>query len=202
MMETTSFYARRSGLILGFHGTDERTLNDIVLQKCEMKSSNNPWDWIGHGAYFWEHSPSRALEFAEEVSRRSKPIIRKPAVPGAVMELGYCLDLLDYKNLVLLKEIYRGLYANNSVILRRNRPVPGDHSGELLLRYMDCEVIETFHRLQRDLNLPPFDSVKAVFWEGDLLYPNAGFREKNHIQICIRNPDCIKGFFIPKSHRA
>ena len=35
------------------------------------------------------------------------------------------------------------------------------------------------------------------FWEGQELYPNAGFREKNHIQICVCNPNCIKGYFLP-----
>jgi hypothetical protein len=43
-----------------------------------------------------------------------------------------------------------------------------------------------------------YDSVKGVFWEGDELYPNAGFREKDHIQICVRNPNCIKGYFLPR----
>ena len=36
------------------------------------------------------------------------------------------------------------------------------------------------------------------FWEGQELYPNAGFREKNHIQICVCNPNCIKGYFLPR----
>ena len=40
--------------------------------------------------------------------------------------------------------------------------------------------------------------MKGVFWEGDKLYLEAGFTEKNHIQICIRNPNCIKGFFLPR----
>jgi hypothetical protein len=26
-----------------------------------------------------------------------------------------------------------------------------------------------------------------------------GFREKNHIQICVRNLNCIKGYFTPIS---
>ena len=44
-------------------------------------------------------------------------------------------------------------------------------------------------------NYKAFDSARGVFVEGEALYPNAGFNEKNHIQICIRNPNCIKGFF-------
>jgi hypothetical protein len=47
-----------------------------------------------------------------------------------------------------------------------------------------------------------FDSVRGVFWEGNEPYPNAGFREKNHIQISVRNPNCIKGFFIPRESMA
>lgn len=48
-------------------------------------------------------------------------------------------------------------------------------------------------------NFAPYDSVRGVFLEGGELYPDAGFREKNHIQICVRNNNCIKGFFIPKN---
>lgn len=34
-----------------------------------------------------------------------------------------------------------------------------------------------------------------MFTEGKPLYPGAGFHEKSHIQICVRNPNCIKGYF-------
>ena len=34
--------------------------------------------------------------------------------------------------------------------------------------------------------------------EGEEIYPTAGFFNKNHIQICIRNTDCILGYFLPK----
>ena len=44
---------------------------------------------------------------------------------------------------------------------------------------------------------PPFDTVHAAFIEGQPLYANAGFSTKDHIQICVRNPRCIKGHFRP-----
>ena len=47
-------------------------------------------------------------------------------------------------------------------------------------------------------NKRDYDSVRGVFWEGKPLYPNAGFAEKNHIQICVCNPNCIKGYFLPR----
>jgi len=42
------------------------------------------------------------------------------------------------------------------------------------------------------------DTVRGVFTEGEPLYENAGFRNKTHIQICVMNPKCIKGYFFPR----
>ena len=67
-----------------------------------------------------------------------------------------------------------------------------------ILRKLDCAVISTLHELRRQAELPPYDSVRGVFWEGADLYPGAGFKEKNHIQIAIINPNCIKAFFLPR----
>jgi hypothetical protein len=66
------------------------------------------------------------------------------------------------------------------------------------LRDLDCAVFETIHKIRKEENDPVYDSIRGVFWEGEELYPNAGFREKDHIQICIRNPNCIKGYFLPR----
>ncbi len=87
-------YTSRTGLILGFHGTDESIVNSVLKGKTELEPSYNNYDWLGHGIYFWDNSPSRALEWANELSRRKDSKIKKPAVIGAVIDLGYCLDLL------------------------------------------------------------------------------------------------------------
>jgi hypothetical protein len=47
-------------------------------------------------------------------------------------------------------------------------------------------------------NIKVFDSTRGVFTEGGLAYAGAGIYAKSHIQICIRNFNCIKGFFIPR----
>ena len=195
-----SVYSQRSGLILGFHGTDESIVHEIVLNRQSIKFSENPWDWIGHGAYFWEHSPQRALDFARNASKRGNSMIRNPAVLGAVLDLGHCLDLIDYENMGLIKDGYELVKSRNAP-LPENKTATTGVNGELLIRDLDCAVVEMIHQIRLLNHREPFDSVKAVFWEGNLLYPNAGFREKNHIQICIRNPNCIKGFFIPRSQQ-
>jgi hypothetical protein len=196
-------YSIRAGLVLGFHGCDESTVNEVIHKKrCPTKSSNK-YDWLGTGIYFWENDPERAKVYATDLKNASpqihKTVIKHPAVIGAVIRLGYCLDLLDYKNLKLVKLAYEIL---DDTFQSSNRPLPQNHtpkgSGDILIRELDCRVINTLHTIQRFRDEPPFDSVRAAFWEGNELYPGAGFKEKNHIQICIRNPNCIKGYFLPR----
>ena len=77
-----------------------------------------------------------------------------------------------------------------------NRNMKGD--TDLKLRYLDCAVIESLHQERKIQKMRSFDSVRGAFLEGEPIYPNAGFREQTHIQICVRNPNCIKGFFAPR----
>ena len=71
-------------------------------------------------------------------------------------------------------------------------------NSDLLIRKLDCAVVQTAKKINAKANSHSYDSVKGVFWEGHELYPNAGFREKNHIQICVCNPNCVKGYFLPR----
>ncbi len=62
-------YSKRSGLILGFHGCDRALRDQIVsTQGIVLESSDNDYDWLGSGIYFWENSYQRALEFATFLS--------------------------------------------------------------------------------------------------------------------------------------
>jgi len=192
-------YSKSRNIILGFHGCDRSVRDEIVVGKSFMKKSNNNYDWLGHGFYFWENNMQRAKYFVEEKQKRNPDKITEPAVLGAFIDLGYCFDLLDSAYLEVLKEFYTFLKEtceNHDTHLPINQSI--GNSFDLLLRNLDCAVIESVHTFYRDNNKQEFDSVRGVFWEGNNLYPNAGFKEKNHIQICIRNPNCIKGFFIPR----
>jgi hypothetical protein len=146
---------------------------------------------VGTRRLLLENDPNRALLFAEHCTHRKNSRIRHPAVIGAVIDLGYCLNLIESENLQLLKAGYETLVSASETYQTR---LPRN-SGNLLLRHLDCAVLETVHSLQEQSQAKSFDSVRGVFWEGTDLYPNAGFKEKNHIQICVRNPNCIKGLF-------
>lgn len=196
-------YSKRTNLIIGFHGCDEKVAHDIITKKSQMNKSTNDYDWLGSGMYFWENNYSRALQFAVDQKNRTKhdkvKKVEVPSVIGAVIDLGYCLDLLESENLLMLKSSYetlKELSARQGFVLPQNKTI--GKNNDFLIRHLDCAVIENLHQLNKMNNLIPYDSVRGVFWEGEELYENAGFKEKNHIQICVRNPNCIKGFFIPR----
>jgi hypothetical protein len=190
-------YSIKPGLIIGFHGCDQSVRDSIVSGELMLKASENDFDWLGKGFYFWENNFERALEFAQYPPGKKK--ISVPSVLGAVLDLGYCLDLIETRYLQLVKYSY-GNFQISARIKGKELPVNGDifGSADKILRRLDCAVIENLHDLQKMEKLKPFDSVRGVFVEGDELYPGAGFRDKNHIQICVRNPNCIKGFFVPR----
>lgn len=68
-------------------------------------------------------------------------------------------------------------------------------SGVFLRRSLDCAVIKTVRELCEEAKLDPYDTVYGVLEEGDELYPGAGFKKRTHVQIAVRNPDCIIGYF-------
>lgn len=196
-------YTKRSGYILGFHGCDKEVRDKIISEKgFLLKKSENKYDWLGHGIYFWENNHERALQFACELKlnppKGKENLIKTPAVLGAIIDLGHCLDLIDSKHLETLKISYNYLCDSNR---KHGLPLPENkvtEKGELLVRNLDCAVIQTAHSLNNALGKSEYDSVRGVFFEGNDLYENAGFKDKNHIQIAIRNQNCIKGFFAPR----
>lgn len=194
-------YSHRSQLVLGFHGCDATLAEQVVLGRTMLKNSDHDYDWLGPGIYFWENNVDRAEQWAIDNSKLKNSAIKTPGVLGAYLDLGNCLDLTDSGSLKLLKIPYEAL-KESSLLTGLEMPVNKDpmtvHSGDRILRKLDCAVIKTLHELTRQAGLPAFDSVRGVFWEGGELYPGAGFREKNHIQIAIVNPNCIKGFFLPR----
>lgn len=194
-------YSTPASFVLGFHGCDRKIGEAILAGDAEMRASQNDYDWLGGGCYFWEGNYHRAFDYAGMLSRekRTSSLIREPFVIGAVIDLGHCLNLLEHDALLLLREHYRqleGLLRDSGQPMPRNAPLRD--GGDLILRRLDRAVIELVHQMNRIDGKPPYDSVRGVFFEGPELYPNAGFREKNHIQICVRNQSLIKGFFRPR----
>jgi len=86
---------RFARIIVGYHGYSDVFARKLLLGKqpiADWKASENKWDWLGSGIYFWEHSPERALRWAREMLRGHRT---RPAVIGAVIQLGQCFDLMN-----------------------------------------------------------------------------------------------------------
>ena len=196
-----NLYKRLPAFVLGFHGCDRRVAEDVFAGRTVIRASVIAYDWLGHGVYFWENNPARALDYARMLQahpRHGRGKIRNPAVIGAAIDLGFCLNLLDGSSLKIVRAAYERLEQVTAAAkhqLPENRAA-GD-STDLLLRHLDCAVIEYLHTARSDQGEPPFDSVRGVFVEGKPLYPQAGFHEHNHIQVCVRSPECILGYFRP-----
>jgi hypothetical protein len=185
-----------SSFILGYHGCD-LDVGERLLGGAAFKPSDNDYDWLGPGIYFWEANPVRALEFATETAIRKTAGISKPFVIGAIIDLGLCLDLTTSSGLDWVRIAHASLVK---VTLAAKLPLPAN-SKDQLKRNLDCAVIRRLHRILEVEKLPEIDTLKGVFTEGAPLYLGSGFREKTHAQIAVRNSQCIKGVFrVPSQH--
>jgi hypothetical protein len=139
------------------------------------------------------------MEWADEAKTRDR--IETPAVVGAVIDLGNCLDLLNRENIELVRETH-GLFVEEQK--RSGLPIPENKSlaGEpdKILRFLDRAVIQFLHEILDAAGEAAFDSVRGLFPEGNALYPGAGFRDRNHIQISVCNPKLILGLFYPPDY--
>lgn len=181
--------------ILGYHGCDRET-GERLLRNEDFQPSENDYDWLGSGIYFWEANPDRALEWAHnraEGIRENESRKGEPFVVGAVIDPGFCLDLISSNGIHAVEAAHASF---QSVMSASRAQIPQNIGGtDLRLRKLDCAVINYLHKAREDANEQPFDTVRGVFTEGEHIYANSGFRRKTHIQICVRNQANIHGVF-------
>lgn len=187
-------YSKLPNLVIAFHGCDKAVFDDVVKGGGQLKPSQNDYDWLGGGVYFWEQNYERALRWAEQ--KKSWGSFDEPAVIGAVIDLGRCLNLTDSRYIDLLEEEY-SLLKKDTELLNLSLPVNEGRAPDKLFRKLDCAVVEHLHARIEGEGLEPFDSARGLFSEGEPIYEGAGFKKKTHVQICVRNPNCIKGYFSP-----
>jgi hypothetical protein len=174
---------RFTRLVLGYHGCEppfaERLVRgDVTLDAWEL--SQNPYDWLGHGIYFWEFAPERA-----------KTWDGKGGVIGAVIQLGTCLDLTDVGYTALVAESYervKKMHHQSGKTLPRNRGKRRD---------LDCLVINNLvEKMQKQRGIR-FQTVRCPFLEGEPAFPGSGIFRESHVQIAVRDRRCILGVFRP-----
>jgi len=85
-----------SSFILAYHGCD-RSVAERLLNNRPFRISENEYDWLGSGVYFWESNPARALHWArhlKKVARKGSGKIKQPyASPYRANLTSFCRSL-------------------------------------------------------------------------------------------------------------
>lgn len=183
--------------VYGFHGCNREIKQKLLTKDIRFESSANKYDWLGSGVYFWENDFLRARNWAIQSHGDDAAVI------GAKIRLGKCFDLSNSFAKELLVLSYKDLcieWKKANAIPMENQPHPRGLGNpvDLVLRYLDKVVIENAISLA-GLQEPDiiYDAVRAPFQEGFPVYPGSGFREHNHIHLCVRNPDLLTELFDP-----
>lgn len=167
-------------VILGYHGCDPAFAEGLIrgeIAVADWRPSQNPYDWIGHGIYFWEHAPTRAGGWGR-------------GIVGAVIHLGLCLDLTDIRYTTPLAQQYqdlRRIYAVEGKKLPVNKGKRRDRDCLVINELLDAAG-EDGHQ---------FQTVRCPFLEGKKAFPGSAILRESHIQVAVRDKSCILGIFRP-----
>jgi hypothetical protein len=177
--------------VVGYHGTRKSTALRIVQGTESYKKSENPDDWLGQGIYFWEYAPKQAWAWAEQ-RRKSQDWDEEVAVLASMIRLGNCFDLLDPDNL----EVLAGFGREYEYLQREMGHKPPKNFNKS--KFLDCAVFQ-FAYAAFELQDEPVDSCRAVFVPTTKrLWTRSGVYRQAHIQLCLRNPECIVGTWLVK----
>jgi hypothetical protein len=193
--------------LIVYHGCDITTRDDLISGRLKhLSHSNNQYDWLGPGAYFFEGDVERALLFAEASHRNpnkrytAKPIAT-PAVVGAVLQVQNWLDMTTQAG---IKEFSLAYQAFADGLNAAGKPVPvnrpaSDTDTDVIYRALDNAVFTWLHKARESQEppLPSFQAVRAAFHQGAKVAPTSGFHANTHIQISLRDNACVIGWFLP-----
>ena len=199
----TGYLRSKPHFVLGYNGCD-RDVGKAALDSDGpdgLAPAKNGYDWLGSGIYFWEADPMRALEWARETNKRHQrrekekgtPVgLRRPFAIGAIINLGTCLDLTTVEGVALLTDGYKSFIDDLKEVEKGKRgfKVPKNivTTEGKTLAYLDDAVINYTCRLYEEEKGLAIDTVRALFPEGDEVYPGSLFKKKTHTQICVRKP--------------
>jgi len=171
--------------VFGFHGCDRSVAEKVLAGEEDLQPSDNPYDWLGTGVYFWENAPERALQWAQDQKKK------EPYVVGAIIQLSYCFNLMDKGSALELKRAYDEM---SHVFKDTSEPLPENKNKQ---NNLDALIINTASSLAERRN-KPYDAVRGAFIEGGEVFPGSAICGDTHIQLCVRNRECIQAYFRPK----
>lgn len=153
-------YTKPQGIVVGFHGCEKTVADAVIAGETHLQISRNDYDWLGEGIYFWESDPKRAFHWASTIKQ-----YKNPAVVGAYIDLGVCLNLVEQR---AINELILAHKALKALMDSANKEMPvnisGDSGRDFMWRNLDCAVINTVHELRRENNAPEYNTVRGVFF--------------------------------------
>lgn len=168
--------------IIGYHGTT-RERAEKISQHGWVKPSNNDYDWLGPGTYFWAFGLERAQHWAKERCESNGPAT--PAVIEVTIRPKNCLNLLNPGSTKELKEAYSILKKLHHCT---GTPLPNNIQKR---HNLDCAVIQLLHKLRQSQGLPAYDCVLGAFEEGKKIFPGSAARQESHVQFVVCDISCI-----------
>lgn len=186
-----------SRVVIGYHGCPaDRTESLGFLEQllagtesvANWRASENEYDWLGRGVYFWEYGPERARQWAGADG----------VVIGAIIQLGRCFDLTESASVELLTHAFDSLSES---YVSQGMPLPNNTRGKGLKRDLDCLVVNhailEADSIGKEKNQGNAQTVRCPFEEGEPAFPGSMIRKQTHIQVAVRNLECIVGVFRP-----
>jgi hypothetical protein len=165
--------------VLGYHGCHVDVARSIASGE-PFRASENGYDWLGAGVYFWEDGPGRAAEWAEKRYGQFGAVVR------AKVRLGHCLNLLDTAHFDRLDQTYRKLLVSlGDLGIEAPKNVRKRHE-------LDYLVVETYNLDFKATRAGGFQTVRGCFPEGKPLYEGSKILRETHIQIAVRDARCIR----------
>jgi hypothetical protein len=168
---------QRPLVIRGYHGTSATRAGAIV--RDGFLASDNEYDCLGNGVYFFEDGLAPARAWAE----RTHPT--EPAVVEAAIRLEDCMDLKDRMGwLPLLAQAHDEVVR---VSREQGVPLPAQTSDE---HRLDHAVVELAVAVLGREGIP-IRSVRGVFAEGRPAFPGSFLSEGSHVQVAVRDADLV-----------
>jgi hypothetical protein len=165
-------------VVTGYHGTSLEAAEDILREG--FKPSRRPWEWLGHGIYFWQDAPIRAFEWATEWLGQ-KGYVGPIAVVAAEINLSGFVDLLDQQGMRLLRTFAEKVNGRPEFASLANRPP---------VNRLDCALFN-FATYVLSLDGVRVSGYRAAVVEGKPLTLNSPIHELSHVQLAVIERDVI-----------
>lgn len=185
--------------VYGYHATDAETVANVLHEK-HIKKSENWYDWLGVGSYFYQEAPLRALKWLTQEKHEGTIEPSKAGLLCAKIQIREFIDLLEPDWVEVIARTYILLEEDTDKLatLRRWREkqaeykVGGEAGPHPLDKYVIDMAVGSLIKGGRKVN-----GVRAIFYDGKRLFENSHLLDRQHIQIAVHNwtEDVVEGLW-------